>query len=462
MFNHKAHISIILVTSHQVIRNDFARDQREPLYQLQADLDPESGLQQAIELVVHGQRRLAPQALVLSSEIWSQTILLPSRSVQGITQEELAEALKFESETLSGFEIDNLSLAFVPMGVSGENHEYWVSAIQTSELDEVHRLIEQSGSRTIAFAHPAGLTNLLDADSSSRIETWSGLSFLFNPQQTTPAKIIQSGISLESDIEKHWPELAIDDIVVLAGPGVQPGQATLPANTTSLSNEADLRIWFASIAEIKLPSLASRIPTLYIGKKKSASAPRHLVAAMLAVIVIGGCFWHHQELKQQQAELAHQIELIQEPGRLQKEYDSQLVTIRETRTKLDSEAVATSDNLKRVQFFIDQQRDRFTKLLNLLVALRKDELVVNRIGGSLEGVVISGISLNGESAQAFAKRLREIAIEVGWVVNPAKQEGQQKLTSGGPWTFDILLSDAGPLEINRTASREKIQNQNQN
>ena len=72
--------------------------------------------------------------------------------------------------------------------------------------------------------------------------------------------------------------------------------------------------------------------------------------------------------------------------------------------------------------------------------------MILEIGGTEEGVLISGLSLNGESAQALAKRLREKAVPLGWAVNPARQEGQQKLTTGGPWDYEILLTDTGPFE----------------
>ena len=72
--------------------------------------------------------------------------------------------------------------------------------------------------------------------------------------------------------------------------------------------------------------------------------------------------------------------------------------------------------------------------------------------------MLSGTSLNGEAAQALAKRLREEVAPMGWVVNPAKQVGQQMLTTGGPWTYEITLTDTGPFDpvmlLRRTLSGE--------
>jgi hypothetical protein len=122
------------------------------------------------------------------------------------------------------------------------------------------------------------------------------------------------------------------------------------------------------------------------------------------------------------------------------------MAILEQRAVVEVEDTALGDDLKRISFFLDNQRNRFAKLLNLLIELRTEDLVIQQIGGTEEGVLITGISLNGEAAQALAKRLRERAVELGWAVNPARQEGQQLMTTGGPWKYEILLTDTGPFE----------------
>ncbi len=123
-----------------------------------------------------------------------------------------------------------------------------------------------------------------------------------------------------------------------------------------------------------------------------------------------------------------------------------MISILEQRTKIESEDASLSDDLKRIRFFLENQSNRIHQLLTLLAELQTDELVIQKINGTEEGVLIEGISLNGKSAQTLAESLRESVLSHGWVVNPARQEGQQKLTTGGPWNFAILLTDTGPFE----------------
>ena len=146
--------------------------------------------------------------------------------------------------------------------------------------------------------------------------------------------------------------------------------------------------------------------------------------------------------------------MIKKPAEEKKKSDSQLISLLENRLEVETEDALLADDLKRVRFFLENQNDRIAKLLSLLVELRTNDLVVEEIGGTEAGVLISGISLNGESAQALAKKLRERAVQLGWAVNPAKQDGQQKLSTGGPWKYEILLTDTGPFE-SAVQSRKK-------
>jgi hypothetical protein len=159
-------------------------------------------------------------------------------------------------------------------------------------------------------------------------------------------------------------------------------------------------------------------------------------------------------LKAHNESIIKQIEEIKKPAEEKKQFDSQLISILETRAEVETEDATLGDDLQRVRFFLENQSNRIPRLLDLLVELRAPEMVIEKITGSEEGISISGISLNGEAAQALAKRLREKAVPLGWVVNPARQEGQQKLTTGGPWNYEILLTDTGPFE-SMVQSRKK-------
>ena len=98
-----------------------------------------------------------------------------------------------------------------------------------------------------------------------------------------------------------------------------------------------------------------------------------------------------------------------------------------------------------MSMLVDVQADRLFKLLELAVACHTSDLRVDRIRPDESGLVISGIALNSESPQDFANKLRPEAETLGWKVSPATLTGQRKMTSGGPWNFEIALQDMEPM-----------------
>ena len=223
-----------------------------------------------------------------------------------------------------------------------------------------------------------------------------------------------------------------------------------------MTDERTAQRWLGQVATnfVQRPSELVA-PLIRRTKRRSATPIRHLLAGVIALAVVGFCFWHWQFVHQNNESLRQQIEQVKIPAAEKKKYDAQLMAILEQRAEVESEDAALGDDLKRVRFFLENQSNRFAKLLNLLIELRTEDLVIQQIAGTEEGMLISGISLNGEAAQALAKRLRERAVPLGWAVNPARQEGQQRLTTGGPWKYEILLTDTGPFE-SAVQPRKKI------
>ena len=444
-------ISAILLFNRQVVRADFSNKQLDSTksfldstlnpsappaeFYLREQVDVESTLADSVSQVISGHPPLAARTIVLSSDVWTQVVALPRLSVSGIEPDELQEALKFEAETLSGIDIDEVAVAWSALGAKDDHQQYWVSAIRQSDLDKVNQLLEQVGCREIAIAHPAGLARF--GSGASSIEVWDDLAFQLSQRGSKLVGVKQA--SLET---------------VLSSP-----KSPILFGGTLAEQPTTSHAWIALDQDENLARYAADVAASYVQRKRDISAPlirltkgtrstpvRHLLSAAIALGVVGFCFWHWQYVRESNVDLVKQIELTKQPAIEKKKFDSQLISILEQREEVESEDVSLSDDLKRIRFFLSNQNDRIAELLNLLVELRTQELVVQKIGGNEEGVLISGITLNGESAQALAKRLRAKAVSLGWVVNPARQQGQQKLTTGGPWNYDIQLTDTGPFE----------------
>ena len=181
----RPYISVLLLFNRQIVRADFGKDLSKTSLYLQDTVDVESTLGDAIQQVVGGHPPLSSRTIVLSSDVWSQIVLLPKLSVADIERDDLDEVLKFEAETLSGINIDEMSLASTPLGAKDEFLQFWVSAIQKSELEDVNRLLESVGCREVVIAHPAGLAgNLKTSPRATRSRsgtTWCSIWSTMEP-----------------------------------------------------------------------------------------------------------------------------------------------------------------------------------------------------------------------------------------------------------------------------------------
>ena len=430
-------ISVILLTGGQAVRADFAKSSSTPITMVSESVDAEATLVDSVSMVVDAQPRLASRVLVLSTDVWSQLISLPRLSIGGIERDELEAALRFEAETLSGIEIDEIGLAYRPIGSVGDFDQFWVNVLRKPELESVNALLENKGCREIALSHPVGFySSALEKLDGLAIELWGELAYLLSHNGTQLSKTKQAS-----------EEVVVGAARVVVGSNSIRGVAPTIEDWIDLADPESLERWLAHVAQNygeRYEQIAA--PVLRKSKPRRGTPVRHLVSGLLAAVVLGFCLWHHNYMNQSIDELQARIETLKQPAADKKLYDAQIIAILEDRANIEAENDELQEELEQIQFFLNNQNNRIAKLLELLKRLRKPDLFIDRIDGTEAGLSISGVSLNGESAQALAKQLRVEAQPLGWMVNPAKQKGLEKLTTGGPWNFSILLTDIGPPE----------------
>lgn len=439
-------ITIIHHYNRGAIRADFGSDLSQAIYKVEESVDVESSVREAIEQVVAGHAPLSHRTIVTTTEVWSQVVSLPRLSVTGIEPEELIEALKFEAETLSGIEIDEIQLAYTPLGRQDDLQRYWVSAIRQADLDAVNAMLESAGCREIVIAHPTGLAGNPKLDAvRNTIEVWEDLAYFLSGTENRLHTVKQASA-------EHFTS----NSRVLLGIGNRATSNAIELESAVLEQDIEIEQlaesdcfdrWVQQVASNYLSRRAElNAPLIRLTKGATGIPVRHFVSAAIAALTLGFCFWHWNYLQNRNIELLQKIEEVKQPAVEKKKYDSQLISILEQRAEVEKEDSALGDDLKRVQFFLENQSDRFSKLLAVIGEVRTNDLVIQQIDCNEEGVSLMGISLNGEAAQGLARAMREKTVPLGWVVNPARQEGQQKLTTGGPWNFEILLTDVGPFE----------------
>lgn len=434
-------ISVILLFNRKGFRADFAKASANANTVLvQESIDAEATLADAVQAVVEKSGaeklgKLAPKTLVLATDVWSQILSLPRISLGGMEADELEAALRFEAETLSGIEIDDLSLGYTSLGAVGDFEQFWVNVVRQSELEAINAYLEKQGCREITLAHPAGFAHSgnepFDGVTS---EFWDELVYLLTHNGSQLSKVKQATAIPAENCER---------LLIATQRTVDASQ--FPKSTRTLDNDDAILQWLADVAAVHDARLEKGVaPVLRKAQPRSGTPLRHFTAAVLALAVLGFCFWHWNYMTSQKLRVTQEIARIKQPAQDKKGYDAEVIAILQDRAEVETEYQKLDVERKRIEFFLNSQDDRIAKLLNLLIQHRKPDLVIQSIGGTEDGLEISGFSINGESAQALAKRLRTDLQALGWMVNPAKQKGQEKLTTGGPWDFKILLTDVGP------------------
>jgi hypothetical protein len=432
----RSDISILLFFDRQMVRADFGKDISKPNFYLQETVDVESTLHEAIIQVTQNQPRLSNRTLVLSTDVWSQIVLLPKLSVSGIEPSDLEEVLKFEAETLSGIDIDEISLASTKLDVEGDYQKFWVSVIKSADLDAINEHLESLGCRDTLIAHPSGFARNTELRGNCEtLEVWEDLVFHLTENSTRLEHVKQ----LSSD------QLVSNEPVLTGSQNIEWDDEH--ATFEHLTEDTTAKRWAGIVADNYRKRLDSILaPRLRHFDRTPTRPIRHIFSGIIALLVVGFCFWHGQYAQQYNKSLQIKLSEIEAPAIQKKKNDSQLIQILEKRAEVETAVTALGDDLKRITFFLESQNNRFATLLELLIEMRTEDLVIEQVEGTEDGILISGVSLNGEAAQGLAKSLRERSVKLGWAVNPARQEGQQKLTTGGPWNYKILLAETGPFE----------------
>ena len=88
------------------------------------------------------------------------------------------------------------------------------------------------------------------------------------------------------------------------------------------------------------------------------------------------------------------------------------------------------------------QRLRVARLLAVLARQDPDQMVLEKIDGSGEHVVLHGLSLRPEAVNALAKILSSELGPLGWQVQVPNEQAREMLVGGGPWQFEVHIQDA--------------------
>ncbi len=448
--------TVILATDSSVYRGDFAgRSARSIAHVDMADLNVDGTLVEAVRLAIELSQPIGRKVAVCSTAVWNQVIAVPRLSVADLGESELEGALKFEAETLVGIDAENAVLSAVDLGDAQDQRRFWVNVTELSQWQSIVDLISDARGKLVWLAHPVGAVSgskgvlhppqiEIWGNSISRMAGGGTLQSTSEAGLNSPRWATDLGFASTGSATTHQPWLL----------GPDPTDDQIPESINEvikLSDERQLKLWLQTVATGITDFAAQKRPLIRQQRRASSSAAGLFAKVAAALLVIVFCGWHMFWLNGRNARLVQEIAASKQPAIEKKKYDTLLQSVLTKRTQTKVEATQAKLDARKVQFLFGNQRDRIQRLLKLLVDLRTSDLVVKEIALNEKGTVVSGISLNGQSAPNMANRLRDMALPLGWKIHPATQSGEMKMISGGPWKFTILLEDVGPPDAQTEA-----------
>lgn len=361
--------------------------------------------------------------LVLTTEVWTQTLSLHRGQISGLSRAELEQALAFEAEPFSGLSALESVLGFCESGARDGTASFWIVQLSRSEREAVLRVVKEGGARLQGIAHPGAVSAPLGAVAAGtawrRIECWDGtwLLVLCEDGRSVQVKVVPSAPETR-DLPSHGTLERLN--------ARENSPFTADEVAWSLNDEATLRSWFE-----KLACTPGEMPLI---QAEAAALPRNmpkqvgtLLTAAVIVISVAQAIWLGREkhalsgLQQEYAQLQPMIE----------------TTNKET-AKLKMELSEVQQKLKNLQR-LTQQRSSVPELLRALAEFCPETIVISQIKPERGVMNLSGVALEAMAVDEMGIVLSGALKPVGLVATPLEKKACQAMSNQGPWDFTIAV-----------------------
>jgi hypothetical protein len=325
--------------------------------------------------------RPGTHVLVLSDDLWCQSVTLPAVQTEGLSSAEVAQALAFEIEPFSGLASDASALGFRAALQADGTRRYQVVACSRADLAAVRGLVHRAGSRLAGLSHPEALDD----------RGAEGASPESGDRRTAAGETSLQGVLAD------WARAMIErpDGVALVAPPPAGGSVH--------------RAWAAGMA---LTALVAALCTAHgLASAATRAGLRRETAGLRA--------WAAQVAK---------VEKDNEASR-------------HTLDRLQRVAAEREETASR----LSQRRRALPLFLRALSAACPADVVIRALRDEQQWrVSVVGLGLHSGAAAELAGRLAETLHGTGWTVHPPQQAAEGLLDSGGPWRFTMQVEMEAP------------------
>ena len=280
-----------------------------------------------------------------------------------------------------------------------------------------------------------------------RAELWPGVIAVVRGRSPGRATIVVRNVDpkpgrWETDAGrwqgKEAPPPHVESLHATSGVAVEElGPGRVVSLEESAGTERFLLAWAGQLA-----GQDSSLPVVRPPKRPMSTASRRALAAALGLVTLVACIGLHLALE------SHRNSLIADTAKL-KEPAEQLATL-----KKEAEALQTrqgeltkacrklTEDLAHYQHVMRSQRQRLATMMTVLAQRSSDQMVIRKIDGAEDEIVLHGVCLQPESASALAASLAAALGPQGWQVQPPNRLSREMLVGGGPWDFELRIKEA--------------------
>jgi hypothetical protein len=252
---------------------------------------------------------------LLTDDVFSQTVSLSARQMKHLDDDEVAQALAYEAQLLSGIEAAESVVAWKPMSNDGIENEYWITAMPRTERSRIDQAIRGAGGKLAGIVHPIGLPRPIadGVDSASawkRVETWHELWAEVESATggTTKVRVRRT------DPTRRHRELRNDAApteMLVAGAQAPATDATV----ARLDDDNVLSRWLAGWSSV-LAETAPPVPVL-APETRAIPVRTQIIAALSgAVLAIVACAAHYMTLRARADDRTRELAEVSKPAEL--------------------------------------------------------------------------------------------------------------------------------------------------
>ena len=119
---------------------------------------------------------------------------------------------------------------------------------------------------------------------------------------------------------------------------------------------------------------------------------------------------------------------------------------REQAKKLRAECDRLAADADACRKAMQAQRQRVATLIRTLARQDTGQMVIETIDSQGDGLVLQGVCLTPQAADKLVGELSTALEPLGWRVRLPKRSALAVATGGGPWRFEVQLSDTAAAD----------------